>query len=207
MMMPKCFPLSGWPTDTSWPRPWWWTLSTSSTATLSQPSTTGSVPLSCNNIHWHLGLVRRRVCIFSSFWMGFDVLFEKNTFKTFFLSFLPLMSLILALGDPSEQKVPLAEALVCHQELRCERPAGVREEPLQAGQGVPEQGREWLQVQTDERRQGNKIVNISFQFVQCKGWTGLLQTVRVQVSRPRHHYLSPHWSHHPASSTRSSWRL
>ena len=74
--------------------------------------------------------------------MGIDVLFEKNTFKTFFLSFLPLMSLILALGDPSEQKVPLTEALVCHQELRCERPAGVREEPLQAGQGVPEQGRE-----------------------------------------------------------------
>ena len=75
------------------------------------------------------------------------------------------MSLILALGDPSEQKVPLPEALVCHQELRGDGPAGVREEPLQASQGVPDQGGERHQVQADERRQG---------------WPGLLPPLRLQ---------------------------
>ena len=59
-----------------------------------------------------------------------------------------------ALGHSTEQEVPFPKAVVRDPQLRRERAPGVREEPLQACQGVPGQGRAGRQVQAHERRQG-----------------------------------------------------
>ena len=66
-----------------------------------------------------------------------------------------------ALGHSAEPKVPVPKAVVRDPQLRRERPPGVREEPLQARQGVPGQGRAGRQVQAHERRQGGCKNNYS----------------------------------------------
>ena len=74
-----------------------------------------------------------------------NVILKVYRFKTVFLS---------ALGHSTEPKVPFLEAVVRDPQLRRERAPGVREEPLQACQRVPGQGRAGRKVQAHERRQG-----------------------------------------------------
>ena len=91
-----------------------------------------------------------------------------------------------ALGHSTEPKVPFLEAVVRDPQLRRERASGVREEPLQAGQGVPDQGGERQQVQVDERRQGGfeeKKFRNNKNLFSVSGWTGLLSTFRLQSAK------------------------
>ena len=78
-------------------------------------------------------------------------------FKDFVTNRAPSCIKFVALGNSAEQKISIAETLVCYQKFRSDWTSRLCQESLQACQGIPGQGGTRLQVPADERCEGKYL--------------------------------------------------